>query len=206
MGHVHSENRVICLLVYSDMDVPCLAYLQKRVKLLSTEKDLPTDERLSSICVTPRGLLFHVRKDPKLGLLPPARIPEWLSLRERKREPLVSAIQWIPAPPLGDEDLVLQSSAQALFATRKCWKAQEDKGVTFSSPLRAPGSWRKMEASTLSVRAHPYESDFATLDKRGVVAIRRAIIRRGLNSEVRIRWSGLLPHRIVVCPQHKLFW
>lgn len=70
------------------MDVPYLAYQQKQVKLLSTEENLPTDERLSSICVTPRGLLFHVRKDAQLGLLPLALIPEQPSLRERKREPL----------------------------------------------------------------------------------------------------------------------
>ncbi|MGQ9736473.1 MAG: hypothetical protein ACUVRT_00955 [Armatimonadota bacterium] len=45
---------------------------------------------------------------------------------------------------------------------------------------------------------------FLTRERRGGDDIREAIIRRGLNSEVRIRWSGLLPHRIVVCPQHKL--
>lgn len=46
---------------------------------------------------------------------------------------------------------------------------------------------------------------FLTRERRGEDDIRDAIIRRGLNSEVRIRLSALLaPHRIAVCLQHKL--
>lgn len=161
-----------CLLVYND-------YAALHVVYRGTKVELPFYRRSRrlytgvSTCLTLSGLIFYFCEDTKIGLLPLWYIFDWKPLSERRREPLASAIQWIPVPEkLQHELLQLHASSQLLFITHVS-SAENDgrKSTVFYCTLSSLGSWRTMGTNILSVRAHPHEGRYAILDRRGFVAI-----------------------------------
>lgn len=175
MGIFTPKVTLPCLLAYNDYTSFYLIFDGQRFKLpLYTQQR--TTYRGVSFCITPRELLFYYSADKQVGMLPSEQMSRLSLLSERKHNHFMTAVRWISIPePLQGKLLLLQSSTQTVFLTGNVDDAAGRlRHLIFASPLSAPDGWERMGQNVLSVRAHPGESHFATLDRRGFIAIHDA--------------------------------
>ena len=175
MGIFTPKVTLPCLLAYNDYTSLYLIFDGQRFKLpLYTQQR--TTYRGVSFCITPRELLFYYSADKQVGMLPSEQMSRLSLLSERKHHHFMTAVRWISIPePLQGKLLLLQSSTQTVFLTGNVDDAAGRlRHLIFASPLSARDGWERMGQNVLSVRAHPGESHFATLDRRGFIAIHDA--------------------------------
>ncbi|GIV20396.1 MAG: hypothetical protein KatS3mg023_2147 [Armatimonadota bacterium] len=175
MGIFTTKVTLPCLLSYNDYSSLYLIFDGQRFKL-----PLYTQQRTTyygvSFCFTPRELLFYYSAGKQIGVLPSEQMSRLSLLLERKHTPLMTAVRWISIPkPFQGGLLLLQNSTQTVFLTGGVYDAPGRlRYLIFTSPLSAPDRWERMGQNVLSVRAHPGESHFATLDRRGFIAVHDA--------------------------------
>jgi hypothetical protein len=193
MGIFTPKVTLPCLLAYNEYPSLYLIFDGQRFEL-----PLYTQQRTSyfgvSFCITPRELLFYYTADKQMGMLPSEQMSRLSLLLERKHNHFMTALRWISIPePLQGKLLLLQTSTQTVFLTGNVYDtAGRLRPLIFASPLSAPDSWERMGQNVLSVRAHPGESHFATLDRRGFIAIHDA--SGGIHAKIMI---GDIVERII---------
>jgi len=193
MGIFTPKVTLPCLLAYNVYSSLYLIFDGQRFEL-----PLYTQQRTTypgvSFCITPRELLFYYTADKQMGMLPSEQMSRLSLLLERKHNHFMTAVRWISIPePLQGKLLLLQSSTQTVFLTGDLYDtAGQSRPLIFASPLSAPHSWERMGQNVLSVRAHPGESHFATLDRRGFIAIHDA--SGGIHAKIMI---GDIVERII---------
>jgi len=193
MGIFTPKVTLPCLLAYNVYSSLYLIFDGQRFEL-----PLYTQQRTTypgvSFCITPRELLFYYTADKQMGMLPSEQMSRLSLLLERKHNHFMTAVRWISIPePLQGKLLLLQSSTQTVFLTGDLYDTVgQSRPLIFASPLSAPHSWERMGQNVLSVRAHPGESHFATLDRRGFIAIHDA--SGGIHAKIMI---GDIVERII---------
>jgi len=193
MGIFTPKVTLPCLLAYNDYSSLYLIFDGQRFELpLYTQQR--TTYRGVSFCITPCKLLFYYSADKQMGMLPSEQMSRLSLLLERKHNHFMTAVRWISIPePLQGELLLLQSSTQTVFLEGYVYgTAGQSRPLIFASPLSAPDGWERMGQNVLSVRAHPGESHFATLDRRGFIAIHDA--SGGIHAKIMI---GDIVERII---------
>jgi hypothetical protein len=193
MGIFTPKVTLPCLLAYNVYSSLYLIFDGQRFEL-----PLYTQQRTTypgvSFCITPRELLFYYTADKQMGMLPSEQMSRLSLLLERKHNHFMTAVRWISIPePLQGKLLLLQTSTQTVFLTGDLYDtAGQSRPLIFASPLSAPDGWERMGQNVLSVRAHPGESHFATLDRRGFIAIHDA--SGGIHAKIMI---GDIVERII---------
>jgi len=218
MGIFTPKVTLPCLLAYNVYSSLYLIFDGQRFELPLYTQQRTTYPGVS-FCITPRELLFYYTADKQMGMLPSEQMSRLSLLLERKHNHFMTAVRWISIPePLQGKLLLLQSSTQTVFLTgdlydtagqsrplifasplsaphsweRMGQNVGQSRPLIFASPLSAPHSWERMGQNVLSVRAHPGESHFATLDRRGFIAIHDA--SGGIHAKIMI---GDIVERII---------